>query len=123
MVLGFGGKTRWGSAVLLLLISWGLLATEVHGILGHAHNEQTCPDQYNTIGDTTPGLHLDRLEGVQDDPLCSICLSFRLLRHSLIPATHCIIVSLYFVQPVSIQSICLVEVETPHKENRSPPIA
>ncbi|MBZ5499366.1 MAG: hypothetical protein LAP85_23455 [Acidobacteriia bacterium] len=122
MVLGFGGKTRWGSGILLLLISWGLLTTEIHGILGHTHDEQAGPGPYR-IANTTPGPHLTRLEVVQDDPFCGICLSFRLLRHSLIPTTHCIVASLYVILPINIQPITLIQTESPRDENRGPPSA
>ena len=122
-MLGSCGKSRLGFCILLLLVSWGLLATETHGILGHPHEDQTCLDQQIGIGNTSSGPQLARLTGEREDPFCSICLSYRLLRHSLIPATHCIVASLYVIQPISVQPVSLIQTETPREEDRGPPIA
>jgi hypothetical protein len=120
MVLGFG-KSRWGSGIFLLLISWGILTAEIHGMLGHTLSVSADSAQFS--GNSTPDPHHARPQALHNYPLCSICLTFRLLRHSLVPSIQCIVASLYYYEPISIQQICLIEADAPREENRSPPVA
>ena len=122
-MLGSCSRTRWISFILLLLVSWGLLATETHAILGHPHEDQACPGQQIGIVNTSSGPELTRLKAEREDPFCGICLSYRLLRHSLIPAMHCIVASMYVIQPISVHPVSLIQTESPQEENRGPPIA
>lgn len=123
MALGFRFKTNWGSGVLLCLLSWGLLTTEVHGILGHTHGEQTGANGYLENRGAPSGSRLVSLKGDVEDPLCSLCFCYRLLHHTLIPETAHPINSFFVVQAIIIQRICLVQTDTPQEENRGPPIA
>ena len=123
MLLGFCLKIRWGSGVLLCLISLGFLVTEIHGILGHKHGERTRASNYIKYSRAPSGFQLVSLKGDNEDPFCNICFYRRLLRHTLIPATACPVDSFSVVQAISIQRICLPQSDTPQEENRGPPLA
>lgn len=121
MVGGFRLKTRLGSGILLCLVSWGLLATETHAILGHTHGELKGANWFLENGAGPRGSQLASLKGDDQDPNCNLCIYYRLLRYSLIPAIACPVDSFFVVQAITVRRICLVQACTPHEENRGPP--
>ena len=123
MLIGLRLKTRWGSSVLLALVSWGLLATEIHGILGHTHGEPSSPRSAIENRVTPSDFQLVSLKSDDDDPFCSICFYSQILRHTLIPVTACLVDSCFVTREVTVHRICLVQSEEHQAENRGPPSA
>ncbi len=123
MAHGYHARAKWGRSIFLVLIPWGLLTTEIHGILGHHHGEPACQDRHTEHRSTQFGPQLARPENGQEDPFCSICLSYKLLRHSEIPEAPLIVESPCVTLAIAIQRTSLIQIEPPRTENRSPPLA
>jgi hypothetical protein len=122
-MLGFCVRTRWARCVLLLLVCWGLFATEAHGILGHARGKQPRPTRRTESNYDPSGILAGCLTSDHEDPFCSICLNYRLVHHGLIPQAHCIADLIFVVQPISLHRTSLVQAHTPSEEIRGPPLA
>jgi len=123
MVLGFRFKTNWGSGMLLCLLSWGLLAAEIHGILGHTHSEQSGASRHVEKRGSPADFQLASFNGDVEDPPCSLCYCFRLLHQTLIPEPACLVDSFFVAQAITVQRTCLVQSDTPQEGNRGPPVA
>jgi hypothetical protein len=123
MAHGYHARTKWGRSIFLVLIPLALLTTEIHGILGHHHGERAYLDRHIEQRSAQSGFRFAGPGDDQDDPFCSICLSYKLLRHSEIPETPLIAESPCVTLAIAIQRTSLVQIEPPRTENRSPPLA
>ena len=111
-------------AFILIVLSWGMLFAEAHGILGHtlsipadaSKSEYSTPSDRHSIEFTASGRDSD------DDP-CGLCYCYRLLGQSLVPHTCHSIDSSFDIQPILAHRICLVHTSALKTEIRSPPPA
>ena len=122
MVLGFTARKSRGVGLLLLILAWGLLTIEIHGILGHPDKEPATADRQFGSPNIPPGPVSVRHAAGPEVPLCSTCLNYSLLRHSLIPKSVCTIDISLSVEAISIQPVYPAQSDTPRREDRGPPL-
>ena len=122
MGIGYRLKSKWVFTVISSVLCCGMFLTEAHGILGHPHSIPSPATKYPEFG-IPSGPRLIAVVRDSEDPSCSLCYSFRLLGHSIVPQAHCFIDFPFAIKAVLLHRLCLIQTSPLHAGNRSPPHA
>jgi hypothetical protein len=111
-------------AFILIVLSYGMLFAEAHGILGHTPSipADAGASEYSTSSARHP-MEFMASEQDSDDHPCGLCYCYRLLGQSLVPHTLHVIASSFDIQPILAPRICCIHTGALKTENRSPPQA
>ena len=124
MIIGRFQNSKRVFAFILVVLSYGILFVETHGILGHA--DSISVDANKSECSTPSARHLTELLASgrdSGDHSCGLCYCYRLLGQSLVPQACPIIDSSFDIQPILLRRICLVHTSDLKTESRSPPQA
>jgi hypothetical protein len=124
MRIGRFTNSKFVFAFLLIVLSWGMLFAEAHGILGHAHYTPAgaSESEYSTSSAQHSMEFLASGRNSDDHP-CGICYCYRLLGQSLVPHAYNIFDSSFDIQPILVHCIRLIHTSAIKTGNRSPPQA
>jgi hypothetical protein len=115
-------KSKRTFAFILVLLSWGILFAEGHGILGHAHS---IPADAGTPACHPPSarysMELTASAHDEDGHSCGLCYCFRLLGQSLVSQVSPVIDTSFDIRPIIVHRFCFVNPQTLKTESRSPP--